>query len=462
MKTVHRKKGGVVVRRVVPQSAADQCGIERGDKILNINGVVIPDSLSFEFNVAYPELEIQLEKGDGDQWQIEVSHDPGTSFGLELEEDPIVLCRNKCIFCFVDQNPRGYRPSLLIKDEDVRLSFLYGNYSTLSSTDTAEEERIIRERISPLYVSVHATDPETRIFMLKNKKMGDILQRLERFARGGIDFHTQIVLCPGINDGAILRRSIEDLVSLHPRMLSIAVVPLGITAHRQKLTELKVVTPDYCRQVLDAVAPYQQRFNDELGHTGIYMADEFYLRAGRQVPERDDYSDFPQLENGVGMVRRFIDAFRDGIDDLSLKPGLKATIVTGALFGPILSDLVEHINRRLGTELHVAPIANHAFGADLIGVAGLVHGSDMLDQLSGLDLGRFVMIPRVMLRESGDPILIDNYHPGDLALRLGCPVVLCHNEGADFLSCLQQWQQHVAPDPPAEREYLPISGPVSI
>ncbi len=441
--TTHRRKGGVFVKTVEPDSPAFECGIEPGDKIISINEIVIADSLSYTFNIARPDLLLLVEKPDGELWELEVDHEPDVSFGVVLEDDPIMLCRNKCIFCFVDQNPKGYRKSLLIKDEDIRLSFMYGNYSTLSSTDAAEEARIIREKITPLYVSVHATDPATRVFMLKSKKQGDILERLRRFTENGIEFHAQIVLCPGINDGKILDKTLNELAQLHPGCLSIAVVPLGITSHRQGLTQLTPVSDAYCHEIIDFCRPYQERFSSELGDPLIYLGDEFYLRAGVPLPSIADYGDFPQMENGIGMVRRFIEEFKEKLPLAQIPQGLQGTLITGALFGPVLESLIEELNAQKQASLSVATIRNDAFGADLINVAGLVHGVDIINQCKNRNLGDFVLFPQVMLKDpEDDPILIDDYGPNKMASALGKPIVCSGNTAGELLDVLENWQDH--------------------
>lgn len=442
--TVARRRGGVIVDKVFADSLADLCGIESGDKILSINGHVIPDSLSFQFNISMPELLLVIEKSDGEKWELEVENDEGEPFGVKLAEDPIMLCRNKCVFCFVDQNPKGYRESLLIKDEDIRLSFMYGNYSTLSSTDAAEEERIIREKITPLYVSVHATDPETRIFMLKNKHSGNILERLARFTQHGIEFHAQVVLCPGLNDGKILEKTFLDLAHLYPGCLSIAVVPLGITSHRRGLTELTPVTDAYCKETIEFCLPFQKKFKKELGYPLIFLGDEFYLRAGVSLPSKRAYRDFPQMENGIGMVRRFKDGFKRTLARVSPPKKLSGTLVAGTLFGSVLTDLITEANAKLGTSLRVAPIRNDAFGPSLINVSGLVHGRDIFNQLRNKEIGDFLILPHVMLKDAeDDPILIDNWTPEQLANRLSVPVVGSGNTAQDLLAVLENWQEHV-------------------
>jgi len=444
VETTHRRRGGVVVEAVAPDSTAAACDIEPGDTIYSINDVVLPDSMSYTFHIRRPDLAMIVYKADGEVWELEIENDPDIDFGAKLRDDAIMLCRNKCIFCFVDQNPKGYRKSLLIKDEDIRLSFMYGNYSTLSSTDAAEEERIIAERISPLYVSVHATDPETRVFMLKSKKQGNILERLRRFADNGIDFHAQIVLCPDINDGAILAKTFEELAELFPRCLSIAVVPLGITAHRQGLTSLTPVSDAYCAETIDFCEPFRQRFEAELGYPLIFLGDEFYIRADREIPSASAYSDFPQMENGIGMVRRFIDGIAAGLDDANLPAGLSGTLVTGTLFGEVLAALVAEINARWDTCLKVAAIRNDAFGAELINVAGLVHGTDITRQLADEELGEMVVLPHVMLKDpEEDPILIDDFYPRHLARKLGCPIVGTGNTASELLAVLANWRDHI-------------------
>ena len=448
--TTHRRKGGVYVKSVAPDSLAAECDLEPGDLIYAINGNVIPDSLSFTFQIAAEELLMTIHKHDGEEWELEVDHEPGEPFGVALEEDPIMLCRNKCIFCFVDQNPKGYRKSLLIKDEDIRLSFMYGNYSTLSSTDKQEEERIVREKISPLYVSVHATDPATRVFMLKSKKQGNILERLTWFAQHGIDFHAQIVLCPGINDGKILEKTLNELAGLHPRCLSIAVVPLGITQHRAGLTQLTPVSDAYCQETIDFCNPFQNRFLKELGDPLVYLGDEFYIRAGRPLPAMEDYRDFPQMENGIGMVRRFIDEFDVCLEERTVPEGTCGTLVTGALFGPVLEQCIKRLNQKMGTRLSVATIRNDAFGADLINVAGLVHGVDIVNQCSRRDLGDFVVLPHVMLKDpDDDPVLVDDFGPRRLQKELGVPIVGSGNTAAELFDTLEDWNAYHLRSPSA-------------
>ncbi|CAM2065819.1 DUF512 domain-containing protein [Sulfidibacter corallicola] len=457
--TTHRRKGGVIIKSVAPESLAEACGLEPGDKIYSINGHVIPDSLSFSFNIAMPELYIVVEKANGDRWDLEVESDADASFGVALEEDDIMLCRNKCVFCFVDQNPKGYRRSLLIKDEDIRLSFMYGNYSTLSSTDKEEEDRIIREKIDPLYVSVHATDPEVRVFMLKSKKQGNILPRLKRFADNGISFHAQVVLCPEVNDGPILAKTLNELAELYPRCLSIAVVPLGITSHREKLTVLKPVSDDYCRNTIDFCQEFRDRFERELGDPLVYLGDEFYLRAGRPIPAKPDYRDFPQMENGIGMVRRFVDSLAEEMAAYRIPADTKGTLVTGTLFGPVLQQCMDRLNAHFGTSIQVAAIRNDSFGPTLITVAGLVHGRDTIMQLRGKDLGDFVVLPHVMMKDPHqDPILIDNYYPKHLAAMLKVPIVGTGNTAVELLDVLSDWKSHVLAWTPKPGEKVKLPG----
>lgn len=460
--TTHRRRGGVYVKSVAPDSLAARCGIEAGDKIYSINGHVLPDGLSYSFHIGMPDPLMVLEKNDGERWELEIENDGETGFGVVLEDDAIMLCRNKCIFCFVDQNPKGYRRSLLIKDEDIRLSFMYGNYSTLSSTDTVEEARIIREKITPLYISVHATDPETRVFMLKNKRSGNILQRLRMFVDNGIQFHAQIVLCPGVNDGPILERSLEDLSALYPGCLSIAVVPLGITAHRQGLTQLTPVSDAFCKETIEFCREFQERFERELGYPMIFLGDELYIRAGLAIPPVESYRDFPQMENGIGMVRRFLDGIREGVRAgppgwRSLE-GRRATLVTGTLFGSVLKECVAELNRLARTNLRVAAIHNDALGRDLINVAGLVHGGDIIGQLRGQELGELIVLPHVMLKDPvDDPILVDDYTPARLASALGVPVVGSGNSAKEMLITLADWRSFVLAWPPSASPAQPAA-----
>lgn len=425
------KAKGVLIHKVEPGSIADGLGLAVGCRIVEMNGFPVYDSLSFMFQAAQTPVHMQIRMPDGEMVSLHIDEEDAGDLGVELAEDPVRVCRNKCIFCFVDQNHPHHRPSLKLKDEDIRLSFLFGNYTTLSNVDRDEEARIVREKLSPLYVSVHATHPATRVYLLGNRHAGDILDRLERLAHRGISFHAQIVLCPGINDGEILDRTLVDLASLGPQLLSIAVVPVGLTRHRTCPVPLSPATDDMCRETIVQVETYQRRFMKEIGLPLVYLADEFYLRAGKRLPSQKHYAGFPQYDNGVGMVRDFVDRFkRSRVAPPRSKA--RATLVTGMLFAPVLQELVAGLCKSWGIGLEVRAVRNQALGAETITVAGLLHGKDIRDQLTARDCGDFAVIPDVMVRSRDEPIFLDDWHVQDLADALKCPIWLADRDASQF------------------------------
>lgn len=436
MNTGRRHPRGVVIKQVVSGSPAQELGLSSGDQIVALDGFPVADCLSFQFHMAKPKVQMLVHTTDGEAWTVDLEQDPETPFGIALEEDPIRRCRNKCVFCFVDQNPRGVRPSLRIKDEDIRLSFLYGNYTTLTATEGEEEDRIIRERLTPLFVSVHTTNPEMRVRLLRNPRAGKILQQLRRLAAHGIDFHTQIVLCPELNDGTQLAKTIRDLIELDPHILSIAIVPLGLTGHRNGLTELRPVTDAYCRDTLAAVEPIQAELARRKRTGLLFLSDEFYLRAGRPVPPAQHYRAFPQLENGVGMVRRFLDGFEKAFAKARIAPECRGTLATGRLFGPVLRNLMDRVNLRWGCAIQVAEVPNAFFGPESITVTGLLTGSDLVNALQDRMLGAFLILPDSMLNQDDPPRFLDDTTVADIAAELNCSIHLCPPDARSLMNLL--------------------------
>jgi putative radical SAM enzyme (TIGR03279 family) len=419
------RRRGVEIYDVVPDSLGAEMDLETGDRIIKVNGRVVRDYLDFRFHTAgETELVLEVRKKSGEDWEVELERTEGEDFGLQFEQIVPRQCANECIFCFCNGNPADARPSLFIKDEDVRLSFLYGNYTTLTSITEDEMRRIVEQRLSPQYVSVHATDLDVRAYMLGiDKQRADISTKLSRLLEAGIEIHAQVVLCPGINDGEILKKTIFDLAAEYPRITSVAIVPLGLTRYNTD-ARLTRVTPEFCREVIDQITPIQKELHKKLGTNFALLGDEIYLRAGRRVPARSHYGNYPQIEDGVGMVRSFANEFAgvmrrlegDGSSTVNNAPG---TIFTGTLFAPSLKKMIDKLNARFGTRLIVEPLENSYFGGD-VSVAGLLTGQDLLQARERV-VGEFVVIPRQMLK-SDEAIMLDGMSVAEVERALGQPV----------------------------------------
>jgi putative radical SAM enzyme (TIGR03279 family) len=419
---VKLRRIGVTVTSVEPGSLAEDMGFEAGDRILKVNDRRIRDVIDWRYYTSgETDLAVAVEKADGELWDLDVEIDEGDDWGLEFETMMPRQCANDCIFCFIKQNPADARKPLFIKDEDIRLSFLHGNYTTMTSLTRAEFDRIVEQRLSPQYVSVHATDPELRRYMLGRKTPDDILGTIRRLVERGIDIHAQIVLCPGINDGEQLRRTVFELSSLHPGVVSAAIVPLGMSelhAEREKLTP---ATPEWCASVIDVVRPWQREFRRTIGSTFAFLGDEFYLLAGRPLPSARHYGEYPQIEDGVGMVRRFQRGLERALVDAAPLPGhlRHGTLATGRLFAGPLEQAARLVNARLDSSLCAIGVTNTYFGEEIT-VAGLVSGRCFLAARDRI-VGDFLVIPKDALR-SHDCVFIDGMHPDDLERELGIPV----------------------------------------
>jgi len=418
------RRRGVEIAGVSPESIGSELELESGDRITKVNGRTIRDYLDFRFQTAgETELVLEVRKASGEDWELQIERGEGEDFGLSFEQIVPRQCANECIFCFCNGNPADARPSLFIKDEDVRLSFLYGNYTTLTSITEDKMQRIVEQRLSPQYVSIHATDLDVRAYLLGiEKQRADIAPKLRRLLDAGIEIHAQVVLCPGINDGAVLRKTIADLAEEFPRITSVAIVPLGLTRYNTD-PRLTAVTPDFCRQIISEVSAIQSEFRNTLGTTFAFLGDEIYLRAGRAVPARSHYGNYPQIEDGIGMVRSFktqFSALAKRLERGLLRQNkLRGTLLTGTLFAPVFAPLIEKLNTRLGTELSVAGVENNYFGGD-VSVAGLLTGSDLLAARRQVK-GDFVIIPKSTLK-SDEEIMLDGMTLKELNQKLGLPV----------------------------------------
>ncbi len=410
---------GVVVAAVGARGPAARAGLLPGDRILAINGAGLRDVIDFHFHAGEERLEMTLERGGRPRTTVLRRRGPG--LGLELEAprpSEISTCANKCVFCFIHQLPRGMRKSLYVKDDDFRLSFLHGNYITLTDLEEPELDRIETQRLSPLYISVHATDAELRHRLLGQPRIKrDVMPIMERLARAGIAMHAQIVLCPDWNDGAHLDRSVHDLARLHPGVRTTAVVPVGLTRHRERLPALRRVTDEEARTLVASIGAWQREFLAALGSRFVFAADELYLQAGRDLPAARDYEGFPIVEDGVGLVRRFTDGFMRAVTRLPrrLARPRAVTLVTGEMFAPRLRALLDTV-RVDDLTVTLAPIANEWFGRG-IGVAGLLTGQDIQSQLAGRALGDEVLVPAAALRD-GAGVFLDDLAPGDLGAAL--------------------------------------------
>jgi putative radical SAM enzyme (TIGR03279 family) len=405
---------------ILPDATAERLGFQAGDILDAINGKEVHDVIDYRFLVADDKVSISFHSKDGRARNIVVEKDPDDSLGLEFAPFRITRCRNRCIFCFVDQMPAGCRKSLYIKDDDFRASFLHGNYITLGALSENDLERIFCERLSPLYISVHTTDHALRTFMLGNKKAPDILASMKRLAAGGILMHTQIVLCPGINDGDHLQKTLDDLSSLFPAVASIAVVPVGMTSFRKKLFPLKLFTRSGAGEVIERVAQLGSRFKRRFGTRLVFASDEFYIKAGESFPPLSYYEDLPQRENGVGMVSEFLrDAARTRIPK-RLAP-INLTLVTGVSFGNILKSVLERLRTDGVSRIRLVIAKNVFFGASVT-VAGLLTGQDILRALKGKRLGDMVLIPASSLKEDED-VFLDNMRREQLEQALSVKVL---------------------------------------
>jgi putative radical SAM enzyme (TIGR03279 family) len=410
----------IIINRVVADSIAADLNIDNGDRLIEINGQIPRDSLDYHYLLAGEFVSLYIRKASGEEFIYEIEKDYDEDLGIELIWDPLTeirCCQNHCIFCFVDQMPKGMRPSLYIKDDDYRLSFLKGNFVTLTNLSTEELDRIINLRLSPLYISIHTVDPALRQRLMGNKKAGEIRKQLDTLAAAGIQFHAQIVLIPGFNNGFYLEETISTIAKYWPQARSLAIVPVGLTGHRQGLTDLRPFTPQEASNVVRWGTGWQELLRQKLGITFVHLADEFYVLAQQEVPEREKYEGFPQLENGVGFLRLFLDELEQVALPSVISPPQTITIITGMSAAAAIKKLCQRLHEVKGLTIRLEVIRNHHFG-ETVTVAGLITGSDLLKQLEGKVLGDVVFIPDVMLREGTDRFL-DDYSLEDLITNLG-------------------------------------------
>ncbi len=457
------RRPGVTIDSIEPESLADELDLEKGDRIVRINGRSVRDYLDFRFQTAGEiEMTFLVRKLSGETWEIELERDEGEDFGINFEQIIPRQCANECLFCFCKGNPEDARPSLFVRDEDIRLSFLYGNYTTLSSITEDEMNRIIEQRLSPQYVSVHATDLKTRAYLLGvPEERADIFHKFERLLENGIEIHAQIVLCPEINDGKQLEKTLRDLASHYPKVVSAAIVPVALTRYN-KDERLTRVTPEFCRRTISEVEKLQAEFRETLGVTFAFLGDEIYLKGDVEIPSKAHYGSYPQIEDGVGMIRSFTNEFEEFLEeikefshrdlekkrevsdksqnvrthDLAIKPisvvkkktlnselqtlnSLCGAIMTGEMFAPVLTEQINKLNKLIGSKLYVMAVPNTYFGGD-VSVAGLLSGQDFLAVKDKIK-GDFVIIPPHVIK-SDEPILIDGMQFDELKAKFDVPI----------------------------------------
>ena len=397
------------ISRIEPGSIADELGIEPGDLLLTVNDSVIEDVFDYHFLIHDEELVLLIEKPDGEEWELEIEKDYDEDLGMEFEQglmDEYRSCRNKCMFCFIDQMPEGMRETLYFKDDDSRLSFLQGNYVTLTNMSEHDIDRIIRYHLEPINISFHTTNPELRCKMLHNRFAGEALKKVDRLYEAGIEMNGQIVLCKGINDGEELERSIRDMSRYLPYLRSVSVVPVGLTRYREGLYPLKSFTKEEAKGVLEIIHRWQKKLFKEHGIHFIHAGDEWYLLAEEEIPEEERYDGYLQLENGVGMIRLLREECKEAFQALpGVEKSRRLSMATGLLEYPELcADMLKE--KYPGTKVQIYPVRNDFFG-EKITVSGLITGGDLIGQLKGKDLGERLLLPCNMFRSEEDVFLDD-------------------------------------------------------
>lgn len=436
------------ISKVKVGSIAEEVGIEVGDFLISINDEEVKDIIDYKFMSTDDELIITIEKSYGEIWDIEIEKDYDEEIGIEFQKsimDEARSCRNKCIFCFIDQMPKGMRKTLYFKDDDSRLSFLQGNFVTLTNMSEDDIQRVIKYKISPINISVHTTNPELRKKMLNNKFAGKVYEYMERFAEAGIVMNCQIVLCPGINNGEELHRTVDDLFKLYPYVNDVAAVPVGITKFREGLFNMKTYDRESARMELENLEVIQNKYIESIGSPFIRLSDEFYVVAHKEVPHKEFYGNFSQLEDGVGIIRMFRDNIHNNLSKINKSRKGYFSMVTGVSAYEEISEAAKKImdvNPNLHIKVH--KIINHFFG-ETITVAGLLTGKDIIEQLSQTEVYEHVIMPDNMIRkgyelsDDDEKILLDDYTIEDLGKKLDRKILLCDNTGEDLIRILNDY-----------------------
>lgn len=438
---VKKKKNRHIISKVLPQSIGEEMELTPGDELISINGQVIEDVFDYHYLVDDDYLELLVRKENGEEWELEIEKDYEEDLGIEFENslmDEYRSCRNNCIFCFIDQMPEGMRETLYFKDDDSRLSFLQGNYVTLTNMSDHDIDRIIQYHLAPINISFQTTNPQLRCKMLNNRFAGDIFPKVQRLYEAGIEMNGQVVLCKGINDGEELERTIKDLTRYLPHLKSVSIVPVGLSKYRDGLYPLEPFNKEDAEKVLDTVHQWQEKLYPEYGLHFIHCSDEWYILAERELPREDQYDGYLQLENGVGMLRLLEEEVKEALlhsGEESVKR--QVSIATGRLAAPFIRknvELVADVYKDL--EVEVFPIRNDFFG-EMITVSGLITGQDLIAQLKNQKLGERLLIPCNMLR-AGENVFLDDITVETVEKELGVPVVVVDEDGASFVRALTQ------------------------
>lgn len=427
------------IREVLPGSIAEELDIEPGDVLLAINDCEIKDVFDYHYYVNDEYLVVLIQKPDGEEWELEIEKDYEEDLGIEFEQslmDEYRSCRNKCMFCFIDQMPPGMRETLYFKDDDARLSFLQGNYITLTNMSDEDLDRIILYKLSPVNISIQTMNPTLRCEMLHNRFAGDALKKVRKLYEAQIEMNSQIVLCKGINDGDELEYSVRELAKMYPYMRSLSVVPVGITKYREGLAPLEKFGREDAQKVLAQLHKLQEEMLERFGTRFVFASDEWYITAGYAIPEEEYYEGYGQIENGVGMVRSLIDEVQGAVAECTGSDVCKEiSVATGKLAGPILEQCVKEINKKYpNITIHVYVIRNDFFGEDIT-VAGLITGQDLIKQLKDQPLGEYLLLPETMLR-SGEDVFLDDYTVGDLKKTLQIPIRIVESDGMSLVNAV--------------------------
>ena len=439
MKKIGRLDMEHIISSVAPGSIAQEMGIEPGDRLLEVNGKSPEDVFDYRYLMNEEEILVLIRKVNGEEWELEIEKEYEDDLGIEFENglmDDYRSCRNKCIFCFIDQLPKGMRSTLYFKDDDSRLSFLQGNYLTLTNMSEHDIDRIIQYKLSPINISFQTMNPELRCKMLHNRFAGEIFDKVKRLKDAGIIMNGQIVLCRGVNDGAELERSIRELTAYMPQLESVSVVPVGLTRYRDGLYPLEPFTKEDACEVLDLIHGWQEKLYKEWGNHFIHAGDEWYILAERPIPEEKTYDGYLQLENGVGMVRLLDEEVAQTLAGMTGDDRkIHRTIATGELAAPFLRKHVESVRKKYpNVDIQVLAIKNEFFGGKIT-VAGLITGTDLISQLKGKDLGDRLLLTNHMLK-SGEPVFLDDVTVDDVQNALQIKVSIVESSGADFVSSL--------------------------
>lgn len=421
------------IEKVHIGSIAEEMGIEKGDFLISINGKEVKDIIDYRFLTADEYFTVDIEKKSGEVWELEIEKDFDEDLGIEFKNEIKAMhCSNKCMFCFIDQLPKGMRKTLYFKDDDSRLSFLQGNFVTLTNMSDDDIQRIIDYKISPINVSVQTTNPELRVRMLHNKTAGNIIQRIKKLADAGISMNCQIVLCPGVNNGDELVKTVKDLYELYPGVRNVAAVPVGITKYRQNLPNLRTYDKAEASGEIDRIAILQKKYISEIGSPFIRLSDEIYLTAERPIPDSDFYGAFEQLEDGIGMIRYFRDSIDENVKDLKRDIKKSFTIITGAAAYNEMADTAKKIeSSNNNVKIDVLKVINHFFG-ETITVSGLLTAQDIISAAKDVKLNEIVLISSNMLKSDED-ILLDDMSLNELEKRLNRKIVVCKFTGEDMI-----------------------------